>query len=78
LPQRWIFPKAAPCWLCQRRGLLRDASKYFQLPKGFYGLKTIFLLLAFMALARLKSIEASRYPGTDLRLIYELVSAQTP
>jgi len=46
-------------------GLLRDASKYFQLPKGFYGLKTIFLLLAFMALARLKSIEALRYyaPG---------------
>ena len=46
-------------------GLLRHASKYFQLPKGFYGLKTIFLLLAFMALARLKSIEALRYyaPG---------------
>jgi hypothetical protein len=46
-------------------GLLRDANKYFQLPKGFYGLKTIFLLLAFMALARLKSIEALRYcaPG---------------
>jgi prepilin-type processing-associated H-X9-DG protein len=46
-------------------GLLRHASKYFQLPKGFYGLKTIFLLLAFMALARLKSMEALRYyaPG---------------
>jgi hypothetical protein len=46
-------------------GLLRNASKHFQLPKGFYGLKTIFLLLAFMALARLKSIEALRYcaPG---------------
>ena len=46
-------------------GLLRHADKYFQLPKGFYGLKTIFLLLAFMALARLKSIEALRYhaPG---------------
>jgi hypothetical protein len=42
-------------------GLLRHAGKYFQLPKGFYGLKTIFLLLAFMALARLKSIEALRY-----------------
>ncbi len=46
-------------------GLLRHSSKYFHLPKGFYGLKTIFLLLAFMALARLKSVEALRYyaPG---------------
>src|SRR6202045_5509387 len=46
-------------------GVLRPAGKYFRLPAGFYGLKTIFLLLAFMALARLKSIEALRYcaPG---------------
>ena len=46
-------------------GLLRHAKKYFQLPKGFYGLDSIFLVLAFMALARLKSIEALRYcsPG---------------
>ena len=46
-------------------GLLRHASQYFRLPPGFYGLETIFLLLAFMALARLKSIEALRYcaPG---------------
>ena len=46
-------------------GLLRHSGKYFRLPTGFYGLKTIFLLLAFMALARLKSIEALRYyaPG---------------
>jgi hypothetical protein len=46
-------------------GLLRHASQYFQLPPGFYGLETIFLLLAFMALARLKSMEALRYcaPG---------------
>ena len=46
-------------------GLLRDVGQYFRLPKGFYGLKTIFLLLAFMALAWLKSIEALRYcaPG---------------
>jgi prepilin-type processing-associated H-X9-DG protein len=44
---------------------LRHSGKYFRLPAGFYGLKTIFLLLAFMALARLKSIEALRYyaPG---------------
>jgi hypothetical protein len=36
---------------------LRHASSYFRLPKGFYGLKTIFLLLAFMALARLAACE---------------------
>ncbi len=46
-------------------GLLRHADKYFQLPKGYYGLESIFLTLAFMALARLKSIEQLRYcpPG---------------
>ena len=46
-------------------GLLRHTGEYFGLPSGFYGLKTIFLLLAFMALARLRSVEALRYyaPG---------------
>jgi hypothetical protein len=46
-------------------GLLRHASQFFTLAPGFYGLETLFLLLAFMALARLKSIEALRYcaPG---------------
>jgi hypothetical protein len=46
-------------------GLLRHSAKYFRLPPGFYGLTTIFLLLAFMALARLRSPEALRYhaPG---------------
>ena len=46
-------------------GLLPHSGKILRLPAGFYGLKTIFLLLAFMALARLKSIEALRYysPG---------------
>jgi hypothetical protein len=46
-------------------GLLSRANKYFSLPPGFYGLKTIFLLLAFLSLARIKSIEALRYhaPG---------------
>ena len=43
-------------------GLLSHTSKYFSLPAGFYGLKTIFLLLAFMSLSqRIKSIEALRY-----------------
>ena len=46
-------------------GLLREARRYFALPKGFYRLESIFLLLAFMALARLKSVESLRYcaPG---------------
>jgi hypothetical protein len=46
-------------------GLLNRAGKYFSLPDGFYGLGTILLLLAFLSLARIKSIEALRYqaPG---------------
>jgi hypothetical protein len=46
-------------------GLLRHCDKYFRLPRGFYGLKTIFLLLAFLALARFRSVEMLRYhaPG---------------
>jgi len=46
-------------------GLLRHAGKFFQLPQGFYSMASVFLLLAFMALARFKSIESLRYssPG---------------
>lgn len=46
-------------------GLLRHSAKYFRLPKGFYSLLHIFLLLAFMALDRIKSVEQLRYapPG---------------
>jgi hypothetical protein len=46
-------------------GLLAHTKQHFQLPKGFYRLDTIFLLLAFMALARLKNVESLRYcsPG---------------
>ena len=46
-------------------GLLRHAEKYFSLPDGYYRLDTIFLLLGFMALARVKNIESLRYcsPG---------------
>lgn len=42
-------------------GLLRHAKEHFNLPKGFYGLIHIFILLAFMALSRVKSIEQLRY-----------------
>ncbi len=46
-------------------GLLVHTSKYFALPRGFYRQDTIFLLLAFMALTRLKTVEDLRYcsPG---------------
>jgi len=46
-------------------GLIQSIHDNFDLPKGYYRLECIFLLLAFMALTRLKSIEALRYcaPG---------------
>ena len=46
-------------------GLLKTTGRFFKLPKGYYGLESLFLLLAFMALARLKSMESLRYcaPG---------------
>ena len=46
-------------------GLLRHAERFFKLPKGYYGLKSIFTLLAFIALLRVKSLEGLRYeaPG---------------
>ena len=46
-------------------GLLAATEAFFVLPKGYYGLDSLFLLLAFMALARLKSLESLRYcaPG---------------
>lgn len=46
-------------------GLLRGSEKHFQFPRGYYGMPSIFLLLAFLALARVKSIEGLRYcsPG---------------
>jgi prepilin-type processing-associated H-X9-DG protein len=46
-------------------GLLRHTEKYFALPRGYYGLPSLLLLLAFLALARVKTIERLRYgvPG---------------
>lgn len=54
---------ALPALLSQ--GLLRHTDKFFSLPSGYYGIDSIFLLLALMALARIKSIEQLRYsaPG---------------
>ncbi len=46
-------------------GLLKYSGKFFHLSRGYYGLIHIFLLIAFMALSRIKSIEKLRYtsPG---------------
>ena len=53
---------AIPALLAQ--GLLRRPESY-QLPQGFYGIDSIFLVLALMALARIRSLEQLRYqaPG---------------
>jgi hypothetical protein len=52
-------------------GLLKNTAEHFQLPKGYYGLESIFLLLALMALARIKTIEQLRYcaPGEWGKLV---------
>jgi len=42
-------------------GLLRHSAERYALPKGFYGLSSVFVLLALMALARIRSIEQLRY-----------------
>lgn len=46
-------------------GLLEYHEELYTLPKGYYGLPSIFLLLALMALARIGSLEQLRYqaPG---------------
>ncbi len=46
-------------------GLPAGVERFLALPKGYYGLDSLLILLAFMALARLASIEALRYcaPG---------------
>lgn len=46
-------------------GLLEHTDKFFQLPRGYYDIASVFTLLAFMALCRLKHPEDLRYsaPG---------------
>jgi len=48
-----------------QNGLLTHSRELFSMPEGFYPLESIFLLLAFMALERVPSLEALRYeaPG---------------
>ena len=52
-------------------GLLRHSRKLFTLAEGFYPLETIFLVLAFMALLRVRFIEDLRYepPGEWGKLV---------
>jgi len=46
-------------------GLLRRVRELFSWPKGYYPLESIFLSLAFLALAGVRSLEGLRYepPG---------------
>ena len=46
-------------------GLWQHTEEHFQLPPGYYRLVHLFLLVAFLALARVKSLESLRYcaPG---------------
>lgn len=46
-------------------GLLAHTEKRFVLPPGYYSVGQVFLLVAFLALARIKSLEGLRYcaPG---------------
>lgn len=52
-------------------GLLELCGRFFKLPKGYYGLDSLLLVLAFTALARIKSIESLRYsaPGEWGKLV---------
>jgi hypothetical protein len=45
-------------------GLLAHHAELYTLPKGYYGLPSIFLLLALMALARIDSLEQLRYKAS--------------
>jgi hypothetical protein len=62
LPQGGVL-LALPALL--QNGLLKHSLEIFSMPEGYYPLESIFLLLAFMALARIKSVEELRYqsPG---------------
>ncbi|MHC4270570.1 MAG: putative transposase [Planctomycetota bacterium] len=46
-------------------GLLNYSEQFFSLPKGYYGLQSVLIILAFVALLRIKSLEGVRYcdPG---------------
>ena len=41
-------------------GLLRYTPGFYKLPQGYYGIDSIFLLLAMMALAAVRMVEVER------------------
>ena len=42
-------------------GLWEGTEEHFELPKGYYQMALVFLLVAFLALARVRSLEGLRY-----------------
>lgn len=52
-------------------GLLKFSGQNFELPSGYYGLDSLLIILAFMALLRIKSLESLRYydPGELGKLV---------
>ena len=45
-------------------GLLKYCDENFRLPKGYYALESLMMILAFVALLRIKSLEKVRYCAT--------------
>ncbi len=54
-----------------KQGLLFQAATHLKLPKGYYGLNTVLLLVALLTLARMRNAESLRYlaPGEWGRLL---------
>jgi hypothetical protein len=52
-------------------GLLYKSEEYFRLPAGYYGLNSVLIILAFLVLLRVKSLEGVRYmpPGELGKLV---------
>lgn len=52
-------------------GLLKFSHQFFTLPKGYYGLDSLLMILAFIALLRIRSLEGIRYcdPGELGKLV---------
>lgn len=52
-------------------GLLHKSEQYFQLPDGYYSLPSVLIILAFLVLLRVKSLEGVRYmpPGELGKLV---------
>jgi len=60
----WDVPNGGVVWALPAllaNGLLHHTKDLFSLPKGYYSLIHVFLLLAYMSLARIKSVERLRY-----------------